>query len=108
MEKNGVNQETVNKEMPAHIVIPVQSNNSTLKFTNQLNAMMYNRLVIVHVESSVHLRMLTVSVPSSIVRKTVVTYFSRLRNFANNFFHSESYLKWNLYNSNSKYITLVV
>lgn len=59
MEKNGVNLEIANKEMPALIVIPVRNNNFILKFINLPNAMMYNKLVIVHVESSVHLHTLT-------------------------------------------------
>ena len=64
MEKNGVNQAIANKEMLVHIVIHVRNNNFILRYTNPQSVTMYNKLDIVHAESSVLLHMLTVSVPS--------------------------------------------
>jgi len=67
-----VNRATANKVTHVRIAIRVRNSNFILRYINLPNVTTCNRLVTAHAESSVLLRMLTVSVHSSIVRKSPI------------------------------------
>lgn len=68
-ERNGASQVTASRAMPALTVTHVPNNSFIRKFTSQPSATTFSRPAIVPAESSARLRTLTVSLPSSIVRK---------------------------------------
>jgi len=67
-----VNRATASRVTHVRIAIRVRNNNFILRSTSLPNVTMCNRLVTAHAESSAPLRMLTVSVHSSIVRKSPI------------------------------------
>jgi len=67
-----VNRATASRVTHVRIAIRVRNSSFILRYTNLPNVTTCNRLVTAHAESSVLLRMLTVSVHSSIVRKSPI------------------------------------